>query len=88
MQELTSSKVEYVSIAQRKEARPTKAKQFRDLLMNSELEFPLETHNGITAKIGDEAGFKGLWAGGVDLQRNLTQNGLLFASKHAPAAVA
>ena len=65
MQELISSKVEHVSNAQRKEARPTKAKQFRDLLMSSELEFLLEAHNGITAKIGDEAGFKALWAGGL-----------------------
>ena len=38
--------------------------QFRRLL-ESELEFLLEAHNGISAKIGEEAGFKGLWAGGL-----------------------
>jgi phosphoenolpyruvate phosphomutase len=65
MTESTASKVEYMSIPQRQEARPKKTKQFRDLLMSSELEFLLEAHNGITAKIGEEAGFKSLWAGGL-----------------------
>ena len=32
---------------------------------SDELEFLLEAHNGISAKIGEEAGFKGLWAGGL-----------------------
>ncbi len=35
------------------------------MLFSSELEFLLEAHNGITARIGEEAGFKGLWAGGL-----------------------
>jgi len=42
-----------------------KTAQFRRLLESGELEFLLEAHNGITAKIGEEAGFKGLWAGGL-----------------------
>ncbi|MGI9344428.1 MAG: phosphoenolpyruvate mutase [Gammaproteobacteria bacterium] len=42
-----------------------KTTQFRRLLDSSELEFLLEAHNGISAKIGEEAGFKGLWAGGL-----------------------
>jgi len=42
-----------------------KTTQFRRLLDSDELEFLLEAHNGITAKIGEEAGFKGLWAGGL-----------------------
>lgn len=42
-----------------------KTTQFRRLLNSSELEFLLEAHNGITARIGEEAGFKGLWAGGL-----------------------
>lgn len=42
-----------------------KTKQFRRLLEGDELEFLLEAHNGISAKIGEEAGFKGLWAGGL-----------------------
>ena len=35
------------------------------MLDSGDLEFLLEAHNGITAKIGEEAGFKGLWAGGL-----------------------
>jgi len=42
-----------------------KTEQFRRLLASGDLEFLLEAHNGITAKIGEEAGFKGLWAGGL-----------------------
>jgi phosphoenolpyruvate phosphomutase len=43
----------------------SKTTQFRRLLENENLEFLLEAHNGISAKIGEEAGFKGLWAGGL-----------------------
>ena len=42
-----------------------KTRQFRRLLEGDELEFLIEAHNGISAKIGEEAGFKGLWAGGL-----------------------
>ena len=42
-----------------------KTKQFKDLLMSSNLEFLLESHNGISAKIAEEVGFKGLWASGL-----------------------
>lgn len=38
---------------------------FRNLLNSSNLEFLLEAHNGLSAKIGAEAGFRGLWAGGL-----------------------
>lgn len=39
--------------------------RFRQLLESTELEFLLEAHNGISARIGEEAGFRGLWAGGL-----------------------
>jgi phosphoenolpyruvate phosphomutase len=42
-----------------------KTTRFRKLLEGDELEFLLEAHNGISAKIGEEAGFKALWAGGL-----------------------
>ena len=42
-----------------------KTQKFRDLLNNSNLEFLIEAHNGISAKIAEETGFKGLWAGGL-----------------------
>ncbi len=39
--------------------------RFRQLLASDELEFLIEAHNGISARIGEEAGFKGIWAGGL-----------------------
>ena len=42
-----------------------KTSQFRSLLNSEILEFLLESHNGISAKIAEESGFKGLWAGGL-----------------------
>ena len=42
-----------------------KTKQFRELLLSKDLEFLLEAHNGISAKIAEEAGFLGLWASGL-----------------------
>ena len=42
-----------------------KTTKFRELLLSPDLEFLLDAHNGVTDKIGEEAGFKGLWAGGL-----------------------
>jgi phosphoenolpyruvate phosphomutase len=44
---------------------PTKFQQLRYLLQSSELEFIMEAHNGISARIVEEAGFKGIWASGL-----------------------
>lgn len=44
-----------------------KTTRFRQLLQSPQLEFLLEAHNGISARIGEEAGFRGLWAGGLCL---------------------
>lgn len=44
---------------------PRKTTRFRELLASPELEFLLEAHNGITAKIVEEAGFRAIWAGGL-----------------------
>jgi phosphoenolpyruvate phosphomutase len=46
---------------------PKKTSQFRDLLHSAELEFICEAHNGLSAKICEEAGFRGLWASGLCL---------------------
>ena len=42
-----------------------KSRQLRGLLESSELEFILEAHNGISAKLVQQAGFKGIWASGL-----------------------
>lgn len=50
------------SAAQELSRRTTR---FRQLLQSPELKFLLEAHNGVSARIGEEAGFKALWAGGL-----------------------
>ena len=45
----------------------SKARQLRRLLESPRLEFILEAHNGVSAKIAQQAGFKGIWASGLAL---------------------
>ena len=45
----------------------TTARQFRTLLVSEQLEFICEAHNGLSAKIVQEAGFKGIWASGLSI---------------------
>jgi phosphoenolpyruvate phosphomutase len=45
--------------------RSSRTTRFRQLLQGPDLEFLLEAHNGVSARIGEEAGFKALWAGGL-----------------------
>lgn len=44
-----------------------KTSQLRSLLQSAELEFILEAHNGLSARIAEEAGFRGIWASGLAL---------------------
>lgn len=44
-----------------------KTTRFRELLSSPKLEFLLEAHNGISARIAEEAGFPGIWASGLCL---------------------
>ncbi len=43
------------------------ARQFRNLLESDQLEFICEAHNGLSAKIVQEAGFRGIWASGLSI---------------------
>ncbi|MDA0823485.1 MAG: phosphoenolpyruvate mutase [Proteobacteria bacterium] len=43
----------------------TKPKKLRRLIESAQLEFILEAHNGISARIVEEAGFSGIWASGL-----------------------
>ncbi|MCI0591234.1 MAG: isocitrate lyase/phosphoenolpyruvate mutase family protein, partial [Gammaproteobacteria bacterium] len=43
----------------------SRSAQLRALLESPELEFIMEAHNGISARIVEEAGFKGIWASGL-----------------------
>ena len=48
-----------------------KSKAFRELLTSQSTEFILEAHNGISAKIVEETGFKGIWASGLSISASL-----------------
>lgn len=48
-----------------------KCTQFRKLLHSDRLEFLMEAHDGLSAKIVEEAGFKGIWASGLCISASL-----------------
>lgn len=48
-----------------------KTTQFRQMLTSSNLEFIMEAHNGLSAKIVEEAGFKGIWGSGLSISAAL-----------------
>ena len=45
----------------------TKAERLRAMLVSPDLEFLMEAHDGISAKIVEESGFKGIWASGLTM---------------------
>lgn len=45
----------------------SKTQQLRKLLQSPQLEFIMEAHNGLSATIVEETGFKGIWASGLAL---------------------
>ena len=45
----------------------TRAAKLRQMLQSAELEFLMEAHNGLSARIVREAGFKGIWASGLTI---------------------
>src|SRR4026209_2221221 len=48
-----------------------KTTQFRRLLKSNRLEFLMEAHNGLSARIVEEAGYKGIWASGLSISAAL-----------------
>lgn len=46
---------------------PSKASLLRSMLYSNNLEFLMEAHNGLSAKIVEEAGFKGIWGSGLSI---------------------
>jgi phosphoenolpyruvate phosphomutase len=44
-----------------------KTSQLKQLINSAELEFIMEAHNGISAKIVEQAGFKGIWGSGLTI---------------------
>lgn len=48
-----------------------KTTQLRNLITSQDTEFILEAHNGLSAKIVEEAGFKGIWGSGLSISASL-----------------
>jgi len=48
-------------------ASQSKSHRFRELLFSDQLEFICEAHNGLSAKIVEEAGFRGIWGSGLTI---------------------
>jgi phosphoenolpyruvate phosphomutase len=45
----------------------SRAAKLRQMLQSADLEFLMEAHNGLSARIVREAGFKGIWASGLSI---------------------
>ena len=50
---------------------PSRTSRLRSMLYSSELEFLMEAHSGLSAKIVEEAGFGGIWASGLSVSAML-----------------
>ncbi|MEH2065811.1 MAG: phosphoenolpyruvate mutase [Nostoc sp.] len=48
-----------------------KTTQLRNLLVSNNLEFLMESHNALSAKIAEEANFPGIWASGLSISAQL-----------------
>lgn len=48
-----------------------KTTRFRNLLHSGELEFLMEAHSGLSARIAEEAGFRAIWASGLSISAAL-----------------
>ena len=46
---------------------PRKTTQLKRMLQSKELEFLMEAHNGLSARIVEETGFKGIWGSGLSI---------------------
>lgn len=49
----------------------TKSQKLKKVINSKELSFLMEAHNGLTAKIVESAGFKGIWASGLSVSTAL-----------------
>lgn len=49
----------------------SKTQQFKELLQSRRLEFLMEAHNALSARIVEEAGFRGIWASGLSISAGL-----------------
>lgn len=52
-------------------AQPSNAYKLKELIFSKELSFIMEAHNGLSAKIVEEEGFKAVWASGLSISTSL-----------------
>ncbi|HWW78263.1 MAG TPA: phosphoenolpyruvate mutase [Steroidobacteraceae bacterium] len=52
-------------------AGATRSAKLRQMLLSEQLEFLMEAHNGLSARIVREAGFSGIWASGLSISAQL-----------------
>jgi phosphoenolpyruvate phosphomutase len=57
----------FSSAAEPGRSAATRTEKLRSMLQSPELEFLMEAHNGLSARIVREAGFKGIWASGLSI---------------------
>ncbi|MEK9726350.1 MAG: isocitrate lyase/phosphoenolpyruvate mutase family protein, partial [Rhodospirillaceae bacterium] len=53
------------------DAQPSKFTRLRRLLTSPQLEFLMEAHDGLSAKIVERTGFQGIWASGLSMSAAL-----------------
>lgn len=53
------------------EGSKSKARKLREILYSKDLRFLMEVHNGLSAKIAEEAGFEGLWGSGLSISASM-----------------
>src|SRR5216684_895484 len=54
-----------------KSGAQTRSAKLRQMLQSPQLEFLMEAHNGLSARIVREAGFSGIWASGLSISAQL-----------------
>ncbi|MCZ6763719.1 MAG: phosphoenolpyruvate mutase [Alphaproteobacteria bacterium] len=67
----TAQNVTRLALKRNATAEASPQAKFRALLTEPELSFIMEAHNGLSAKIVEEAGFKGIWASGLSMSAAL-----------------
>src|SRR5258706_13174839 len=48
-----------------------KTTRLRQLVTRPEIAFLMEAHNGLSARIAEEAGFEGIWASGLSISASM-----------------
>lgn len=55
----------------RRQTAPSRSKRLRDLLLSESVVALMEAHNGLSAKLAQEAGFEALWGSGLSISAAL-----------------